>query len=52
MLYFAYGSKVGFDATRKWQGEGLVREWPTEAVMSDEVRTRVDERWREYGIDR
>ena len=20
--YFAYGSKVGFDATRKWPGEG------------------------------
>jgi len=25
----AYGSKMGIDATRKWPGEGFVREWPT-----------------------
>ncbi len=48
--YFAYGSKVGFDATRKWLGEGVVREWPDAAVMSDEVKARVDARWGEFGI--
>ncbi len=48
--YFAYGSKVGFDATRKWLGEGVVREWPDAAVMSDEVKARVDARWAEFGI--
>lgn len=48
--YFAYGSKVGFDATRKWEGEGVVRPWPDPIVMSDEVRARVDRRWSEYGI--
>lgn len=48
--YFAYGAKVGFDATRKWEGEGVVRPWPDEAVMSDEVRDRVDARWAELGI--
>jgi len=48
--YFAYGSKIGFDATRKWEGEGVVRPWPALAVMSDDVRRRVDERWAEYGI--
>jgi len=48
--YFAFGSKVGFDATRKWEGEGVVRPWPDEAVMSDEVRARVDARWQELGI--
>ena len=48
--YFAYGSKVGFDATRKWPGEGVVRPWPDELRMSDEVRERVDRRWREYGL--
>jgi len=50
--YFAYGSKVGFDATRKWDGEGLVRPWPEPIVMSEEVRSLVDRRWGEYGIDR
>jgi 4-hydroxy-3-polyprenylbenzoate decarboxylase len=49
--WFAYGSKVGFDATRKWPGEGVVRPWPEEIRMSDEVRALVDRRWREYGID-
>ncbi len=48
--YFAYGSKVGFDATRKWPGEGVVRPWPDEIVMSDEVRALVDRRWGEYGL--
>jgi len=48
--YFAYGAKVGFDATRKWQGEGVVRPWPDEIRMSDEVRELVDRRWREYRI--
>jgi 4-hydroxy-3-polyprenylbenzoate decarboxylase len=48
--YFAYGSKVGFDATRKLPGEGLVREWPPEIAMSDEIRDRVTSRWSEFGI--
>jgi 4-hydroxy-3-polyprenylbenzoate decarboxylase len=48
--YFALGSKVGFDATRKWEGEGIVRPWPAEATMSDEVRDRVTARWAEFGI--
>lgn len=48
--YFAYGSKVGFDATRKWEGEGVVRPWPSLAVMDDDTRARVDRRWREFGL--
>lgn len=48
--WFAYGSKVGFDATRKWEGEGLVRPWPDPIVMSDDVTALVDRRWDEYGI--
>ena len=48
--YFAYGSKIGFDATRKWEGEGVVRPWPSLAVMSEEIRARVDQRWAEYGL--
>ena len=48
--HFAYGSKVGFDATRKWNGEGVVRPWPDGLRMSDEIRTQVDRRWPELGI--
>lgn len=48
--YFAYGSKIGFDATRKWEGEGVVRPWPALAVMDAETRARVDRRWAEFGI--
>jgi 4-hydroxy-3-polyprenylbenzoate decarboxylase len=48
--YFAYGSKVGFDATRKWPGEGIVRPWPDPITMSDDVRALVDRRWDEYDI--
>lgn len=50
--YFAYGSKVGFDATRKWDGEGVVRPWPDEIRMSDEIRVQVDRRWAEFGLGR
>ena len=48
--YFAYGAKVGFDATRKWPGEGIVRPWPDPITMSDDVRALVDRRWDEYDI--
>jgi 4-hydroxy-3-polyprenylbenzoate decarboxylase len=48
--YCGAGSKMGIDATRKIPGEGVVREWPNEMVMSDEVRQKVTRRWREYGL--
>ncbi len=48
--YFAYGSKIGFDATRKWEGEGVVRPWPEKALMSEAVRADVDARWESLGI--
>lgn len=48
--YFAYGSKIGFDATRKLPGEGQVRPWPDEIRMSEDIRELVDRRWAEYGI--
>lgn len=49
--YCGVGSKLGIDATRKIAGEGTVRDWPDEIEMSAEIRTRVTERWREYGIE-
>jgi len=48
--YPAYGAKIGFDATAKWEGEGLVRPWPHEIRMSADVRERVDARWADLGI--
>jgi 4-hydroxy-3-polyprenylbenzoate decarboxylase len=45
-----YGGKIGIDATHKGPDEGT-REWPEEIVMSDEVSSLVDRRWREYAID-
>jgi 4-hydroxy-3-polyprenylbenzoate decarboxylase len=49
--YLAAGSKMGIDATRKIQGEGIVRDWPKPLVMNDEVERLVDGRWGEYGLD-
>lgn len=42
-----YGSKMGIDATKKWPGEGFTRPWPDVIKMSDEVRRRVDELWKQ-----
>jgi len=48
---FTYGSKMGIDATRKWKEEGFTREWPNKIVMDDATKRRVDEMWKELGID-
>ncbi|MBL8879843.1 MAG: UbiD family decarboxylase [Phycisphaerales bacterium] len=44
------GSKIGWDATRKWPAEGAVRTWPDELEMSPEIRELVTRRWKEYGL--
>lgn len=44
------GSKVGFDATNKWEGE-TKREWGRAISMTEEVKERVDKIWDELGID-
>jgi 4-hydroxy-3-polyprenylbenzoate decarboxylase len=49
--YLGAGSKIGIDATRKIPGEGVVREWPGEIVMSDEIKAKVSRRWSEYGLE-
>ncbi|MDI9424010.1 MAG: menaquinone biosynthesis decarboxylase [Spirochaetota bacterium] len=48
--YANYGGKMGVDATRKTREEGMGRDWPDEIRMSDEVKKRVSERWKEYGF--
>ncbi len=45
------GQKIGIDATKKFQGEGLSRDWPDDIVMTDEIKRAVSERWSEYGLD-
>jgi len=43
------GSKVGIDATNKWDGE-THREWGRPIAMTDEVKQRVDDMWSELGL--
>lgn len=47
---YGWGGKIGFDATRKWPGEGRVRKWPKELSFDEATRQLVDRRWREYGF--
>jgi 4-hydroxy-3-polyprenylbenzoate decarboxylase len=47
---WAFGSKVGIDATKKWATEGFTREWPDELFMDDKTKQRVNERWQELGL--
>ncbi|MDC9720139.1 MAG: 4-hydroxy-3-polyprenylbenzoate decarboxylase [Gammaproteobacteria bacterium] len=43
------GSKMGMDATHKWEGE-TTREWGRTITMDQSVVARVDELWDELGI--
>lgn len=45
-----FGGKMGIDATRKGPGEGFSRSWPDEVIMDPEVRRKVSERWKEFGL--
>jgi 4-hydroxy-3-polyprenylbenzoate decarboxylase len=45
------GSKVGFDATNKWEGE-TDREWGKPITMDEDVKARIDTLWDELGIDK
>jgi len=44
------GSKIGFDATIKLTGEGVVRRWPAELEMNQKTKALVTSKWKEYGI--
>lgn len=43
------GSKMGLDATNKWQGE-TNREWGVPIVMDDKVKEKIDDLWNELDI--
>ncbi len=44
------GSKMGLDATNKWQGE-TQREWGKPIIMDKSVKDKIDSIWNELGID-
>ncbi|MFN8011553.1 MAG: menaquinone biosynthesis decarboxylase [Holophagaceae bacterium] len=48
---FAFGSKVGIDATRKNRPfDGFPREWPRDLVFPEAVLERIAARWKDYGL--
>lgn len=44
------GSKMGMDATNKWEGE-TTREWGEPITMNEAIKKRVDDIWADLGID-
>lgn len=44
------GSKIGLDATNKWEGE-TNREWGEKLEMDEATKRAVDEMWGELGLD-
>ena len=47
---FAYGGKIGIDATAKGPMDGYNRQWPQPAVMAEAIKELVTNRWEEYGL--
>jgi 4-hydroxy-3-polyprenylbenzoate decarboxylase len=45
-----YGSKMGIDATRKWQAEGFTRPWPAIIEMDRAIKARIDALWPILGL--
>src|SRR5918912_831600 len=43
-----FGSKLGIDATTKWREEGYMREIQQLAVVDDETKALVDNKWDKY----
>ena len=50
ILQGASGPVLVLDGTQKLPEEGFARAWPEKAVMSPEVKAKVDSRWAEYGL--
>ncbi|MGH9516346.1 MAG: UbiD family decarboxylase [Terriglobales bacterium] len=41
-----FGSKMGIDATRKWESEGFARPWPDEILMDEKTKSLVNSKWK------
>lgn len=47
---WAWGGKMGIDATKKWKEEGFNREWPDELVMDSKIVDKVMPVLKKYGL--
>ena len=47
---FTYGSKIGFDGTKKWPEEGFTRNWPPVIEMDAATKAKVDAIWPKLGL--
>ncbi len=45
-----FGSKMGIDATRKWESEGFRRRWPEVIAMDPSTKRRIDGIWGSLGL--
>lgn len=45
-----YGSRVGIDATKKWESEGQTRPWPDDIEMAEDIKQMVSKKWAHYGF--
>lgn len=45
-----FGSKVGFDCTKKLPAEGFTREWPDVIEMTPEIKKKIDDLWPKLGL--
>ncbi len=43
-----FGSKMGIDATKKWNGENFNRQWPDDIIMDKNIINLVDKNWNKY----
>ena len=49
--HFAYGTKMGIDATRKDPVlDRFPRDWPEDIKMAPEIVELVDRKWKQYGL--
>jgi len=47
---FTYGSKIGFDGTKKFPEEGFTRNWPEVIVMDHATKANIDAIWPRLGL--
>ena len=47
-----YAGKIGIDATAKWPEEGYTRGWPEVVAMDPAVKHRVDQIWKQLGVEK
>ena len=51
MTSFAFGGKLGIDATRKIEGESGLKKWPNDIILSQEIKDLVTNKWETYGLE-